>query len=106
MTDKAKLYSFFVVWIIICILILWVFAPAIWIKAILCLNIAGCIGAIRAVKGTDELPPGLSDDTQTSTADSPNDDTYKVVDSSAKEPSAVSEVQPENNENSTTGLTN
>ena len=43
MTDNQKLYSFFSMWITVCIVILCVFDPALWIKAILGLNILGCL---------------------------------------------------------------
>ena len=62
MTDNQKLYSFFSMWITVCIVILWVFDPALWIKAVLGLNILGCLGIMRAVHNSATLPPDTDAD--------------------------------------------
>ena len=44
-------------WITVCIVILCVFDPALWIEAILGLNILGCLCVMRAVHNSAIMPP-------------------------------------------------
>ena len=78
MTDNQKLYSFFSMWITVCIVILWVFDPALWIKAILGLNILGCLGIMRAVHNSATLPPETDGDQETAQGASQDDTTCQT----------------------------
>ena len=78
MTDKQKLYSFFSMWIAVCIVILWVFDPALWIKAVLGLSILGCLGIMRAVHNSAALPPESETDKETSQGVSKDDATCQM----------------------------
>lgn len=78
MTDNQKLYSFFSMWIAVCIVILWVFDPALWIKAVLGLSILGCLGIMRAVHNSAALPPESETDKETSQGASKDDATCQM----------------------------
>ena len=78
MTDNQKLYSFFSMWIAVCIVILWVFDPALWIKAVLGLSILGCLGIMRAVHNSAALPPESETDKETSQGSSHDDATCQT----------------------------
>ena len=91
MTDNQKLYSFFSMWITVCIVILWVFDPALWIKAVLGLNILGCLGIMRAVHNSATLPPNTDTDKKATQVASQDDATCKKVDVTTKDSSDISE---------------
>lgn len=78
MTDNQKLYSFFSMWIAVCIVILWVFDPSLWIKAILGLSILGCLGIMRAVHNSAALPPESETDKETTQGASQVDTTCQM----------------------------
>ena len=91
MTNNQKLYSFFSMWITVCIVILWVFDPALWIKAVLGLNILGCLGIMRVVHNSATLPPKTDGDKETERGASQDDATCKKVDVTTKDSSDISE---------------
>lgn len=100
MTDNQKLYSFFSVWIAICIVILWFFDPALWIKAVLCLNILGCLGIMRAVHNSATMPSEIDMDNETSQTASQDDATCENEDMATKDSSDMPEDVSENSEKS------
>ena len=96
MTDNQKLYSFFSMWITVCIVILCVFDPALWIKAILGLNILGCLCVMRAVHNSAIMPPE-ADATKDVVQDASQDDaTRQLKDVTTNNPSDMSEDVSDN----------
>ena len=91
MTDNQKLYSFFSMWITVCIVILWIFDPALWIKAVLGLNILGCLGIMRAVHNSETLPPETDGDKETVHGTSLDDATCQMENVTTKDLSDISE---------------
>ena len=65
-------------WIAVCIVILWVFDPSLWIKAILGLSILGCLGIMRAVHNSAALPPESETDKETTQGASQVDTTCQM----------------------------
>ena len=100
MTDNQKLYSFFSVWIAVCIVILWVFDPSLWIKAVLGLNILGCLGIMRAIHNSAVFPPETDVDKETMHSTSQDDATCEKLDVTTKESSDMSEDVSDNTEKS------
>ena len=96
MTDNQKLYSFFSMWITVCIVILWVFDPALWIKAILGLNILGCLGIMRAVHNSAALPPESKTDKETSQGTSQDDATCQMENVTTNDSLDISEDVSDN----------
>ena len=100
MTDNQKLYSFFSMWITVCIVILWIFDPALWIKAVLGLNILGCLGIMRAVHNSETLPPETDGDKETVHGTSLDDATCQMENVTTKDSSDMSEDVSDNSEKS------
>ena len=100
MTDNQKLYSLFSVWIAVCIVILLAFDPALWIKAVLSLNILGCLGIMRAVHNSATLPPETDGDKETERGASQDDATCKKVDVTTEDSTDMSEAVSDNSEKS------
>ena len=96
MTDNQKIYSFFSVWIGVCIVILWGFDPALWIKAVLCLNILGCLGIMRAVHNSATMPPEIDVDNETSKMASLDHATCEIEDVATKDSSDMPEDVSDN----------
>jgi ABC-type protease/lipase transport system fused ATPase/permease subunit len=100
MTDNQKLYSFFSMWITVCIVILWVFDPALWIKAVLGLNILGCLGIMRAVHNSATLPPDTDTDKDAKQVASQDDATCQMENVTTKDSTDMSEAVSDNSEKS------
>lgn len=96
MTDNQKLYSFFSMWITVCIVILWVFDPALWIKAILGLNILGCLCVMRAVHNSAIIPPEADAPKDVVQDASQVDATCQLNDVTTNNPSDMSEDVSDN----------
>lgn len=100
MTDNQKLYSFFSMWITVCIVILWVFDPALWIKSVLCLNILGCLGIMRAVHNSAMMPPEIGENREMAQTTSRDDATCEKENITTKDSSDMSDDVSDNLENS------
>ena len=96
MTDNQKLYSLFSMWITVCIVILWVFDPALWIKGILGLNILGCFCVMRAVHNSATMAPEADATKDMSQDASQVDATYQLNDVTTNNPSDMSEDVSDN----------
>ena len=100
MTDNQKLYSLFSVWIAVCIVILLAFDPALWIKAVLCLNILGCLGIMRVVHNSAMMPPEIDVDKETTQMASLDNVTCENEDMATKDSSDMPEDVSDNSEKS------
>ena len=83
-------------WITVCIVILCVFDPALWIEAILGLNILGCLCVMRAVHNSAIMPPE-ADATKDVVQDASQDDaTCQMENVTTKDSSDMSEDVSDN----------
>ena len=87
-------------WITICIVILWVFDPALWVKAVLGLNILGCLGIMRAVHNSAVVPSENDCDKETVHGDSLDDATCQMENVTTKDSSDMPEDVSDNSEKS------
>ena len=83
-------------WITVCSVILWVFDPALWIKAVLGLNILGCLGIMRAVHNSAALPPESKTDKETSQGASHDDATCQMENVTTNDSLDISEDVSDN----------
>ena len=83
-------------WITVCIVILWVFDPALWIKGILGLNILGCFCVMRAVHNSATMAPEADATKDMSQDASQVDATYQLNDVTTNNPSDMSEDVSDN----------
>ena len=87
-------------WITVCIVILWVFDPSLWIKAVLGLNILGCLGIMRAVHNSATLPPDTDTDKDAKQVASQDDAICQMENVTTKDSSDMSEFVSDNSEKS------
>ena len=83
-------------WITVCIVILWVFDPALWIKAVLGLNILGCLGIMRAVHNSAVMPQENDGDKETVHVASQDGATCQMENVTTKDSSDMSEDVSDN----------